>query len=594
MQSVFIMFLNVSIAASWAIIAVMLLRLVLKLIKAPYYIMNILWAIIGLRLVMPFSITSAFSLIPSVNTLPTDIMHTSVPQIHTGINDVNIMVQPIIRDIALSAPQNELTPIQIATLIASIVWVIGVAAMLIYAVVSCLILAKKLKTASKLRDNIYTCNIIQSAFVFGIPAKIYVSSSVNNNCVDNIILHEMAHIKRKDHIIKPIAYLLLCINWYNPLVWIAYIMLCRDIESACDQKVIKNMNSDERVEYSQSLLDCSGKQSNALMYPVAFGEVSVKSRIKGILSYKKPTIWVIIATLCVCVAALVCFLTDPLVGDEALIPTEQPTTEQTANDICVLQQVQYPVELDAKKEFTVNGINGKTFSLYSSHLYEVIDGKYHMLYDENNTRFESMKEGYILGNIYLADVTCDGTPDFCFSTGTGSGIVTNHITVFDYVNKKEYILGTRGTGFNGNDYTLVENNGVLYARLDKGLGKSTTSIGKLRYRNIEDETNALYMDTNTYQKLYRKEEKGMLLALNPESCQGVLTHACYGSSVFGKYEIKDNKLMLSSNESVIVFDVYDDLLIFNKDESVISTELYNEYWFKTYVVDGITFTSSKQ
>ncbi len=316
MENIFLRFLNISITAGWIVLAVIVLRLLLK--KAPKWISCLLWAVVGLRLILPFSIESIFSLIPSTNTVDPGIVYQANPSVNTGIDAVNSMVNPIISSTFAPDPINSANPLQIWTFIAAWVWVTGIVIMLIYTLISYIVLKTKVGTAVKLEGNIYQSERVTSPFILGvIKPKIYLPFKIADEDITHVVAHERAHLKRRDHLIKPIAFILLSVYWFNPLMWIAYILLCRDIELACDEKVIRTMADEEKRDYSKALLDLSVKRMSIAACPLAFGEVGVKARIKSVMNYKKPAFWIIIAALVVCVVVSVCFLTDPINGDNS-------------------------------------------------------------------------------------------------------------------------------------------------------------------------------------------------------------------------------------------------------------------------------------
>ncbi len=315
MTELFLSLVNMSISASWIVIVVFFLRAALK--KAPKWITMLLWAIVALRLICPFTFESVLSLIPSAETINPEIAINS-PEINSGITIIDNMLNPIITEATIT-PQPEKTLnlfVFIAPFMAG-VWLVGIFILLIYTVVSCLKIKKLTATAVLLRENIYRSENIQSPFVFGIiKPKIYLPLDINEKDVELVISHEKAHICRKDHIWKPLGFLILTTHWFNPIIWFGYLTFCRDIELACDEKVVKNFNCDERADYSQALLNCSANRRIISACPIAFGEVSVKNRVKSVLNYKKPTFWIIIVSIAVSVIAAVCFLTNPITNSE--------------------------------------------------------------------------------------------------------------------------------------------------------------------------------------------------------------------------------------------------------------------------------------
>ncbi|MBR3837771.1 MAG: hypothetical protein IKJ74_06460 [Clostridia bacterium] len=321
MSEFFLRILNMSISASWIVLAVLLLRLPLK--KAPKWITVLLWGIVAVRLICPFTARSVMSLIPSAEPVSLQIATDPAPQIHTGIAFFNNAVNPVIEGSLAPTPEASVNPLQILIPLISALWACGVAAMLLYTAISFFNLKRKIGTAVLLRDGIYQSEAISSPFVLGIfKPVIYLPFSILPRDAENVIAHERAHIQRKDHLIKPIGFLILSLHWFNPLMWLGYVLLCRDIELACDEKVIKGLTREERADYSQSLLTCSTHRRAVAACPLAFGEVSVKERVRSVLSYKKPAFWIIAAALLVCAVLAVCFLTDPP-SDEVSVPGDR-------------------------------------------------------------------------------------------------------------------------------------------------------------------------------------------------------------------------------------------------------------------------------
>ncbi len=311
MSDIFLKIINMSISASWIVLAVLLFRFVLK--KAPKWVSCALWGIVAIRLICPFSIESVLSLIPSAQTVSPEIMFDATPQINSGIPAINSVVNPIISESFTPEPVASANPLQILIPIFAVIWIIGIAVLLFYTAISYFRIKRKVRTAVLLRDNIYQCEAVASPFVLGvIKPKIYLPFNTASNDTQHIIAHEQAHIKRKDHLWKPLGFLILSIHWFNPLVWLGYVLLCRDIELACDEKVVKELNNEQRADYSQALLSCSVNRRMIAACPLAFGEVGVKERVKSILNYKKPALWLIIVAVILCIALTVGFLTNPV------------------------------------------------------------------------------------------------------------------------------------------------------------------------------------------------------------------------------------------------------------------------------------------
>ncbi len=310
MSAVFLKVLNMSMTASWLILAVVLTRLILK--KAPKWIPCLLWGLVAIRLICPFSFESVLSLIPSSETIPANIALQPEPTINSGITIVNEAVNPVVAESFTPAPTDSANPLQIVIPVAAIIWIAGIVIMLGYALISYLKLKKSLSVCVPAGERILACDEVKAPFILGVfRPVIYVPSSMSGKTLAHVIRHEKAHLQRHDHWWKPLGFLLLSVYWFNPLCWIAYILLCRDIEMACDEKVIRDMDKDDMAAYSQALLDCSFPRKRIAACPLAFGEVGVKERVKGVLNYKKPAFWIIVVAVAACVVTGVCFLTNP-------------------------------------------------------------------------------------------------------------------------------------------------------------------------------------------------------------------------------------------------------------------------------------------
>lgn len=311
MESVFLNLLNMSITASFMIIAAVLLRALLK--KTPKWICCVLWAFVAVRLIFPFSLESAFSLIPSAETVSPNIIYSERPTINSGIPALNSTVNPVISEAFAPGSVGSATPLFNITRVASAFWFAGLVIMLCYALISYIILYRKVRPSLKLRENIYLCDGIASPFILGIiKPRIYLPSRISDGQTSFAIAHEKAHLKRHDHLWKPLGFLLLSIYWFNPLCWAAYVLLCKDIELACDEKAVKNYDLDGRRMYSETLISCSINRRAVTVCPLAFGEVSVKERVKTVLNYKKPAFWVVVTAVAVCIITAACLLTDPI------------------------------------------------------------------------------------------------------------------------------------------------------------------------------------------------------------------------------------------------------------------------------------------
>lgn len=309
MDTVFLEIVNMSITASWVVVAILLVRLLLM--KAPKWISCVLWSLVGLRLILPFSFESIFSLIPSTKTIDTTV-YSARPYIETGIGVIDNNINNYIGDRyfeGVTVPENS-SDILITVL--GFVWIAGIALMLIYTAVSYFRLKKQVSEAVPTDDIAWICDSVNTPFILGIfRPRIYLPSDMNESDREYVIAHEKAHLKRRDHLWKPIGFLLLSVYWFNPLIWLAYVLLCRDIEVACDEKVIKERGLDIKKPYSEALINCSVPRRSIAACPIAFGEVGVKERVKNVLNYKTPAFWIIIVALIACLVTAVCFLTNP-------------------------------------------------------------------------------------------------------------------------------------------------------------------------------------------------------------------------------------------------------------------------------------------
>ena len=310
MSVLFLKLLNMSISAGWLILAVVALRFLLK--KAPKWLPCVLWAAVALRLVCPVTPESVLSLIPSAETVSPEILYAQTPSISSGVAAINSAVNPVLGASLSPAPAASANPLQIWTALAAAVWLAGMAGMLLYGLVSDLKLRKRVRASLHLRDELWLCDEIGAPFLLGIlKPRVFLPSGLDEAQQEAVIAHERAHLRRRDNWWKPLGYLLLAVYWFNPLCWLAYFLLCRDIELACDEQVVRRLEKDGRIAYSEALLRCSTPHRQSAACPLAFGEVGVRARIKTILNYQKPAFWLILAAVAVCCAVALCFLTNP-------------------------------------------------------------------------------------------------------------------------------------------------------------------------------------------------------------------------------------------------------------------------------------------
>ena len=434
MSELFLEIVNRSIAASWIVIAVLILRFCLK--KAPKWVNVLLWGIVAVRLIFPFSIESALSLIPSAETVSPSIMMETAPSVQTGVPALDQVINPVIDHSLSPAPGVSANPLQIWISVLTVIWLLGVAALFLYSAVSYRRLRRRVCEAVILRDNIYQSENVCSPFVLGIiRPKIYLPYHMDKREMDHVIAHEQTHIRRRDHWWKPLGFLLLTVHWFNPLLWLSYILLCRDIELACDERVIREMGNEQRADYTHALVSCSVSRRSIAACPLAFGEVGVKTRVKSVMNYKKPAFWIILASALICAAAAVCFLTNP--------KTEQslPSGGDNVSDMGPAQAEKWfdylekteKTNWDGRLEIDLPEYPGVTFRCYPEKMEAVTENEITPLYT-----------GMPIWNTYFCDLTGDGLPDLCSTVTFGSGIIDSRIIVCDYANGESYTLEDRG------------------------------------------------------------------------------------------------------------------------------------------------------
>ena len=334
MEAVFLNLLNRSIIAGWLILAVIVLRVVLQ--KAPKAIRCVLWVLVGVRLISPVSFESVLSLIPKAETISTEILYTQESLIQSRVSTLNQVMNPVLSGSFTPNAGGSVTPLQIITYIASVIWLAGLLGMMIYAAVSYLRIHGRVAASIRLTANLFLCDYIDTPFILGILRPgIYLPSALDGEKVVYVIAHEKAHLKRHDHWWKPLGFALLSVYWFNPVIWVAYILLCRDIELACDERVIKELGESDKKGYADALLFCSVPRKMIAACPLAFGEAGVKERVKAVLNYKKPAFWMLAAAVAACMIAAVCFLTNPKEeerGENTLVMTEERTENEKPDD----------------------------------------------------------------------------------------------------------------------------------------------------------------------------------------------------------------------------------------------------------------------
>lgn len=311
LDTIFLWVLNMSIRASYVIFVVLLVRVFLK--KAPKKFSYALWSVILFRLICPFSFESAISLLPINETpIPQDIVYSTEPQINTGFNLVDNVVNPMLP--SHNNPGESIDPLQIWIFVGSVIWVIGIITMSIYSIIQFVRLKRKLIGSTPMQANIYLADHISSPFVMGfIKPKIYLPTLMTETEQEFIIAHEQYHIKRLDHIARILAFIALAIHWFNPLAWLAFVLSGKDMEISCDEAVMKKMDTDIRAEYAQSLLHFATGKKFIAATPLSFGESDTKERIKNVMKYKKPMLWVSIIAVITVIFITVGLMSNPKV-----------------------------------------------------------------------------------------------------------------------------------------------------------------------------------------------------------------------------------------------------------------------------------------
>lgn len=318
LEEAFIAIMNMSITASYVAIAVIIARLLLK--KAPKMFSYALWSLVLFRLVFPFSFSTGFSLLglirpakigtPFTQYIPQDIGRMVTPTVDTGLDSVNAVFNA---SLPAATPFASVNPMQIWIVLGSVIWLIGVALLLIYAVISYLSLKKKIDLATLVSDNIYETDLIRSPFVCGlVRPKVYLPLSLTEDERKYILFHEQIHIRRHDYLAKPVAFLALALHWFNPLMWLSFSLMTKDMEMSCDERVMQKRVGDEKTSYSSSLLALATHKKMPSPSPLAFGESNVKARIKNVLNYKRPAFGIIIASVIVVIILAVALISNPL------------------------------------------------------------------------------------------------------------------------------------------------------------------------------------------------------------------------------------------------------------------------------------------
>lgn len=571
MTELFLKILNMSITASWLVLAIILLRLLLK--KAPKAIVCVLWALVGIRLLCPISVESVLSLIPSAETVPQNIVYSPAPTVHTGIYALNTLVNPVISERFSPDPAVSVHPMQTVVSVASVIWLCGMAAMLVYGAVSYVRVYRKVRASIERADGVRICDEITTPFIFGIlRPRIYLPSAIGEADIAYVIAHERAHIARRDYLWKPLGFALLTVYWFNPVLWGAYILLCRDIELACDERVLKTLGTEAKKPYSDALINCSEQRRIISACPLAFGEVGVRERVQGILHYKKPAFWIIVAALLLCGVVAVCFLTDPIGEEEKVTFNGSPLTFDADEHYTF-----HPVEL-------TYGYHGYSFTMIAEAAPDYIlrsdmtFSERRMDYNEPDEFVGSITELGIMTEIKLTEENFDACFD-AYGVSTAAALRKNNRRAWELRCAKQ-------TGESAMQYLymlLEQNDGIYYVgvgyynygpdggdlirwlyRTDKSTGKYDDSIDGIGYK--------VYSFTESVDpgdpSIYLSDD--MTFSFGWSLFSSYIAH--------GTYTLTEDTLTLATDDGLYtyVFKVADDTFVFDASRSsAIPSYLYS-------------------
>lgn len=493
MEAVFLKLLTVSINVSWLVFAVMILRILFR--RAPKSIRCMLWAFVAIRLIFPFSPESEWSLIPDMEfmlsgilqteTTPPETFHSGTVQTEANVIETNVMetnavettrsetarTEPVLPDSwdvpLLNVPLLNNT-FRVLLSAASILWLPGFFLFLVYALISFLLIRKRTEEAVYLKSRIWICDRIPSAFILGmIRPRIYLPSSIDEEDIPYVILHENAHLKRLDHIWKPLAFLLLSVYWFNPVMWIACILFCRDMELACDEKVIRESGSKIKKPYSLALINCSAPRRRIAPCPLSFGETGVKTRIREILSYKKPSLRLTLAALIVSFTVSGCLLADPKTetaavngslntdaqsgaADDVFLPSDYFNTWFSSNETgrtdfansCLSSFYDSPQDIDLNK-FFYNGFSAEIEDADISFLENQGADLSMDIIKLPRTDMDRILTQYF--GITLAETSRKGMENFYYNPETDTYYTLHNDCFYEYINIQEQHPGENGT-----------------------------------------------------------------------------------------------------------------------------------------------------
>jgi beta-lactamase regulating signal transducer with metallopeptidase domain len=456
LEKLFLQILNMSITASYVILFVIVVRLLLK--KAPKIFSYALWSVVFFRLICPFSFESIFSLIRiNTQTVPHTIMNAQVPQIESGVAVIDqIANHSLNQSVSVPALGASANTMQIWVAAAGTIWLLGILILLIYSIFTAVKLHNKLKSAKTICGdvstelvcgNVFEIRGIKTPFVFGFfSPKIYLPAGLSEKERTYIIKHEQTHIRRFDHIIKPFAFLVLCIHWFNPLAWVAFFLMSEDMELSCDESVIRQLGSEIKKDYSTSLLSLSTGRRIIGGCPLAFGENNTKGRIMNILNYKKPAFWVVVVAVIAVVGIGIGLMTNP--------QGEQLTEEDYAERFIQEQLAAYKDATWANFE----NVDSEIITFERLDRFEgILDYPMEIWHIEYRWKPEDIQEE-ALGNVKVVDGWIVEDDDMGFSA-----------LIFSYKNSKPQYLGRLFTndGLNGNGDTVAGRETLLRSYLEQ-------------------------------------------------------------------------------------------------------------------------------
>ncbi len=417
MTDLFFLLIRMSIPTSMLILVILALRLILA--KAPKRWRLVLWGMAALRLMVPVSVASPLSVVPSVESLPSP--RIAVTQAAVPALTEPTAALPAAASNSTQAPAAFSWPDAVAW-----VWLAGSACMIGYLLIQSLRQRRRLATAVRVSGNVYQTDATASPFVFGlIRPKIYLPFRTRRQDLPYVLLHEQAHIRHGDVWFKLLGFLLLAVYWFNPCIWAAYLFFSQDLELACDERVIRRMHSAARADYAESLLVCSNSHRLAAG-PLAFDGGQLKGRIRAVLGFKKPTVWILIAALLAGIAVGVCFLTCRSNGN---VPA--PFKASAEATLWVDLRAQGAENIDIQ-ELQLDAYPGVTFRWNGGSVEAEQDGETRQLF-----------VGMPVWNVYLCDLTGDGKPEFCSTVSFGSGWIDERVIIYDYAAMQSWEIEMR-------------------------------------------------------------------------------------------------------------------------------------------------------